>query len=322
MIKHPNPTFTLAKLYENQDQLLEAIQIYLQLIDKNDQPELRERLEALKDKYYQNKKNDFADLTKEIFSRQDRKKFNIISHKEYQNYLESHKEPHEFETYPEEMLQNENSKEMKTSKENNIKTEADLTVSEKENADSEREEASLREEKEITDDHSSDIVKEDNEKFNLEKNLDEDQKEETSSDKKSEFESKNINPVDDILNLHYREKDDDLEDEFEELFAETEKSEPDEKQENNDRPTLSEEQSPQLSSDGKEGSVNESKEIKNHYKASSKRLLEDLKEIDVVKLNEILFENLGSKKSLNDVKLSDLNFALQLLKTTENNDED
>lgn len=323
MIKHPNPTYTLAKLYENQDQLLDAIQIYLQLIDKNDQPELQERFEALKDKYYQKKKDDFADLTKKIFSGNDRKKFNIISHKEYQNFLESHKEPHEFETYPEEMVQNENSKEIKTSKENNIKTEADLTVSEKENADSEREKASLQEEKEITDDHFTDIVKnEDNEKFDSEKDFDEDKKEEASSDKKSEFESKNINPVDDILNLYSREKDDNLEDEFKELFVETEKSEPDEKQENNDRPTLTEEQSAQLSSDGKVESVDESEEIKNHYKASSRKLLEELKEIDVVKLNEILFENLGSKKSLNDVKLSDLNFALQLLKTTENNDED
>jgi len=77
------PTLTLAKLYESQDQLLDALIIYQKLNLQNSSLELEKKIEELNEKIFSNLQGNYTQLVDSIFNPLEKKKFKILPHEDY-----------------------------------------------------------------------------------------------------------------------------------------------------------------------------------------------------------------------------------------------
>ncbi|MCD6176933.1 MAG: hypothetical protein J7K29_03745 [Candidatus Cloacimonetes bacterium] len=95
-------TITLAELYENQHQYIDALMIYKILFKENQTEKLQNKIDELKDKIFDEDSLDYSSIIDQIFTKKEKKIFNILPHKQYKTYKESQIELKNEETYPEE----------------------------------------------------------------------------------------------------------------------------------------------------------------------------------------------------------------------------
>ena len=77
------PTITLAKLYESQNQLIDAIQIYTKLLELNPSDEIKTKVESLTNKIYTLIVKNYNRQINTIFSKFELKYFKILPSKEF-----------------------------------------------------------------------------------------------------------------------------------------------------------------------------------------------------------------------------------------------
>ncbi|HPR17854.1 MAG TPA: hypothetical protein PLD62_06380, partial [Candidatus Cloacimonadota bacterium] len=88
-----NPTLTLAQLYENQNQLLDALVIYQKLQMRLPSDELQQKIDEIKSKVFEAKNLSFNPIIDQIFTLKDKKNFNILPHSSFRNFLLSQQVP-------------------------------------------------------------------------------------------------------------------------------------------------------------------------------------------------------------------------------------
>lgn len=88
-----NPTITLAELYENQDQFLDALMVYQKLLHRKPSAELEEKIHDLKKKIFADEDMQYNPVIEQVFSQEERLKFNILPHSYYQKFKTSLKQP-------------------------------------------------------------------------------------------------------------------------------------------------------------------------------------------------------------------------------------
>ncbi|MCF7813753.1 MAG: hypothetical protein K9N40_04675 [Candidatus Cloacimonetes bacterium] len=88
-----NPTITLAELYESQDQLLDALMVYQKLLHRKPSTELEEKILDLKKKIFADDEMQYNPVIEQVFSQEERLKFNILPHSCYKNFKSSLKQP-------------------------------------------------------------------------------------------------------------------------------------------------------------------------------------------------------------------------------------
>ena len=81
-----NPTLTLAQLYENQNQLLDALVIYQKLQMRLPSDELQQKIDEIKSKVFEAKNLSFNPIIDQIFTLKDKKNFNILPHSSFRNF--------------------------------------------------------------------------------------------------------------------------------------------------------------------------------------------------------------------------------------------
>lgn len=77
------PTITLAKLYESQNQFIDAIQIYTKLLELNPSDEIKTKVETLTNKIYTLIVKNYNRQINTIFSKFELKYFKILPNKEF-----------------------------------------------------------------------------------------------------------------------------------------------------------------------------------------------------------------------------------------------
>jgi hypothetical protein len=97
-------TLTLAKLYESQNQLLDALLVYEKLHKKSSDEELEEKIIELREKIFNENTDSYDHLINNIFSNDDKAKFKILPHSQYQQRLEENTTMSNDETFPEDLL--------------------------------------------------------------------------------------------------------------------------------------------------------------------------------------------------------------------------
>ncbi|MDO9577548.1 MAG: hypothetical protein Q7J16_06645 [Candidatus Cloacimonadales bacterium] len=86
-----NPTITLAELYEEQNQLIDALLIYQKIKSRNPSEKLEQKIEVLKKKIFAKNPENYNPIIDKIFSPEDKTRFKILSHTQYQAFLKSQK---------------------------------------------------------------------------------------------------------------------------------------------------------------------------------------------------------------------------------------
>ena len=390
MADKAKPTLTLAQLYEKQNQPLDALVIYQQLLNKEYSDELDEKIKDLKNKIFNDSSLEYNSVIDKIFTTEDKKNFKILPHDEYEAFTVSQAQHTNEETYPEEMLQKQTQKADTTEpltddipeSEQELKEEPTMEVAPDETedvasepelqeedtesfseiqdeseiiSDEEITPVSYKQEMEISDESGTemDIGMESTEDTLIEESRDteipameqiteEDQldeipetvsetdlaaeieKEQSADTTEPEIEqSENISESESIA-----EQDQviEMETEIDESSSEVEPIEEPVKEEE-----IEEEIKPESETElpGEKTSEVEPEiepiqpltdiEEKLHTPegADVLDLLKDLKNIDAESLNDILIENLGEDRTLDEVKLSDVHYALELLKNTD-----
>ena len=99
------PTITLAELYENQNQYIDALVIYKNLYKENPTEKLRNKIDELKDKIFKENTLEYSKLIDKIFTEEEKRIFHILPHEQYKTYIESKAEIKSEETYPEELTE-------------------------------------------------------------------------------------------------------------------------------------------------------------------------------------------------------------------------
>ena len=97
------PTITLAELYENQNQHIDALVIYKNLCKDNPTEELHSKIDELKDKIFNENTQEYSTIIDKIFTTEEKRIFHILPHEQYKAYTESQAEMKNEETYPEEL---------------------------------------------------------------------------------------------------------------------------------------------------------------------------------------------------------------------------
>ena len=105
MIDKAIPTITLATLYENQNEYLDALVIYKNLYKEDPSAMLQNKIVEIKDKIFNENTFEYYAVIDKIFTKEEKKKFNILPHKYYEAYKESQTELKNEETYPEESIE-------------------------------------------------------------------------------------------------------------------------------------------------------------------------------------------------------------------------
>ena len=105
MTDKATPTITLAELYENQNQHIDALVIYKNLYKENPTEELKIKVDELKDKIFNDKTLEYSEIINKIFTPEEKIIFQILPHEQYKTYTESHAEMTNEETYPEELTE-------------------------------------------------------------------------------------------------------------------------------------------------------------------------------------------------------------------------
>ncbi len=390
MADKAKPTLTLAQLYEKQNQPLDALVIYQQLLNKEYSDELDEKIKDLKNKIFNDSSLEYNSVIDKIFTTEDKKNFKILPHDEYEAFTVSQAQHTNEETYPEEMLQKQTQKADTTEpltddipeSEQELKEEPTMEVAPDETedvasepelqeedtesfseiqdeseiiSDEEITPVSYKQEMEISDESGTemDIGMESTEDTLIEESRDteipameqiteEDQldeipetvsetdlaaeieKEQSADTTEPEIEqSENISESESIAE---QDQAIEMETEIDESSSEVEPIEESVKEEE-----IEEEIKPESETElpGEKTSEVEPEiepiqpltdiEEKLHTPegADVLDLLKDLKNIDAESLNDILIENLGEDRTLDEVKLSDVHYALELLKNTD-----
>ncbi len=117
------PTITLAELYENQNQHIDALVIYKNLFKENPTNELKNKIEELKIKIFQNNTMEYSSIIDKIFSEEEKRNFHILPHEQFKTYIDSQVNLENEETYPEDLNA--------TEEEVNIQSEQNTKIEEK-----------------------------------------------------------------------------------------------------------------------------------------------------------------------------------------------
>lgn len=99
------PTITLAELYENQNQYIDALVIYKNLYKENPTEKLQNRINELKDVIFKENTLEYSAIIDKIFTEEEKRTFHILPHEQYKAYTESQTELKYEETYPEELTE-------------------------------------------------------------------------------------------------------------------------------------------------------------------------------------------------------------------------
>ena len=86
-----NLTITLAELYEDQNQLLDALLIYQKIKSRNPSEKLDQKIEILQKKIFAKNPENYNPIIDKIFSPEDKTRFKILSHTQYQAFIKSQK---------------------------------------------------------------------------------------------------------------------------------------------------------------------------------------------------------------------------------------
>ena len=370
MADKAKPTLTLAQLYEKQNQPLDALVIYQQLLNKEYSDELDEKVKDLKNRIFNDGALEYNSVIDKIFTTEDKKNFKILPHDEYEAFIESQAQHKNEETYPEEMLQEQAQKADITEPPTD-----DITESEKELEEEPTMEVSPGETEDIT--SESELQEEDTESFS-----------EIEEESKTISMDEEITPVSDEPEMEISDElgtemdigaettedtlteesldieipageqktEEDRLDEIPENVSEADLSAAVEKEQSKDtteievtelspeiepteEPAKEEEKEEEIEPESKtELPVEKTSEVESKVEpiqpltdieeklhtpegADVLDILKDLKNIDAESLNDILIENLGEDRTLDEVKLSDVHYALELLKNTDETEE-
>jgi len=71
------PTITLAELYENQDQSIDALVIYKNLNKENPSEDLQNKIDDLKDKIFKENTLEYSTIIDKIFTEEEKRLFHI-----------------------------------------------------------------------------------------------------------------------------------------------------------------------------------------------------------------------------------------------------
>jgi len=82
-------TITLAKLYESQNHLLDALIIYNKLRKKSNDPEIEKKINELSSRYFKGNKFKYNTVIDEIFTEEDKIKFQIFPQDQF-NKISAH----------------------------------------------------------------------------------------------------------------------------------------------------------------------------------------------------------------------------------------
>ena len=103
MTDKATPTITLAELYENQNQYIDALVIYKTLYKEDPTEELQNKIDELKDKIFKENTLEYSTIIDKIFTEEEKRIFHILPHEQYKSYKESQADLKNEETYPEEL---------------------------------------------------------------------------------------------------------------------------------------------------------------------------------------------------------------------------
>ena len=352
------PTLTLAQLYEKQNQTLDALVIYQQLLNKEYSDELDEKVKDLKNKIFNDSALEYNSVIDKIFTTEDKKNFKILPHDEYEAFIESQAQHKNEETYPEEMLQEQAKKanitepltddipeseqeleeeptmEVSPGETEDITSESELQEEDTESFSEIEEESktismdeeitsvSDEPEMEISDEPGTeiDIGAETTEDTLTEESLDNEIPAEEHKAKEDQLDEipENVSEADLSAAVEKEQSKDTTETEVIELPPEIEPTDEPVKEEEEEKEKTSEVESKiepiQPLTDIEE-------KLHTPEGADVLDLLKDLKNVDAESLNKILIENLGEDRTLDEVKLSDVHYALELLKNTDETEE-
>jgi hypothetical protein len=79
----------MAQLYEQQNQLFDALAVYESIETAQTDPELRERIDRLQERILRQKNYSYSQISKRIFTREEFERFRIIPGNDYAAYEES-----------------------------------------------------------------------------------------------------------------------------------------------------------------------------------------------------------------------------------------
>ena len=337
MTDKATPTITLAELYENQDQYIDALVIYKNLNKENPTEELQNKINELKDIIFRENTLEYSTIIDKIFTEEEKRIFHILPHEQYKAYKESQADLKNDETYPEELTAIEEEditpdEELKPETENKTleiedPIEPEIEPEEEEifeqentvNKDDDIEELIIDEEDEPK--TEAEIVPEINE-------LETPEIEETPETELKTDDDKEIN-IDEAL-----ETDDQLEDDISLEIDEEIQKEPDVTVE----PESKTEEAVSIEDIMKNNAEGQSDIIENEIEIdpvdemdtiiepqTDNHILELLTNLSKMRpdiVDRVLKENIGPEASLAEIKLSDLHYVVELLKVSENVERD
>ena len=337
MTDKATPTITLAELYENQDQYIDALVIYKNLNKENPPEELQNKINELKDIIFKENTLEYSTIIDKIFTEEEKRIFHILPHEQYKAYKESQADLKNDETYPEELTAIEEEditpdEELKPETENETleiedPIEPEIEPEEEEifeqentvNKDDDIEELIIDEEDEPK--PEAEIVPEINE-------LEAPEIEETPETELKTDDDKEIN-IDEAL-----ETDDQLEDDISLEIDEEIQKEPDVTVE----PESKTEEAVSIEDIMKNNAEGQSDIIENEIEIdpvdemdtiiepqTDNHILELLTNLSKMRpdiVDRVLKENIGPEASLAEIKLSDLHYVVELLKVSENVERD
>jgi len=105
MADKPTPTITLAELYENQNQYIDALVIYKDLYKDDPTEKLQSKIDELKDKIFKENTLEYSKIIDKIFTEEEKRIFHILPHDQFKAYKESQADLKNEETYPEELIE-------------------------------------------------------------------------------------------------------------------------------------------------------------------------------------------------------------------------
>ena len=369
MTDKATPTITLAELYENQNQYIDALVIYKKLYKDNASEELQNKIDELKDTIFKENTLEYSTIIDKIFTEEEKRIFHILPHEQYKAYTESQAELKYDETYPEELIEIKKEENIlndpgKLEIKEKIIPDYDDMVEPEELIEKESEELipddleipQVNEKKTIEPDDilDSDNTLEDDISLEIDKDISDDlekeeiplepnsksedldtiediveRKEETEqkelSDTKETIESENtldndLKSKDDIS----LEIDEDVSEDLEELeiIPEPVTQSEDEKPNEEQVEKKTEEKNEVIETEEPKESVNIKDELDAIEKSDDDNhilnLLTKLSEMRPDIVERVLKENVGQDRSLSEIKLSDLNFVVELLKASDN----
>ncbi len=316
------PTITLAELYENQNQHIDALVIYKNLCKENPTEELQNKIDELKDKIFNENTLEYSTIIDKIFTAEEKRFFHILPHEQYKVYTESQAEMKNEETYPEELTE---VKEGEVAHEEVVPDEIEKPETEEDTPEIDN---TLEPDIEV---EEEDSIEEKKEKLTFEDEKIPEIDEEESDDIGNELE-----PEEEIKEEETIEIDDELEDDIsididEDVSEELEENETKHEPKNNLdddasfddlMENLTEKENDVVDTEETDKSEESKDELEPVLESQDKNqilnLLTTLSKLRPDIVERVLKENVGPDTSLSEIKLSDLNFVVELLKVSEN----